>query len=130
LARWYRRLFAEAGVVELAPVELPALPSGSPAYVEQVRRGYELLAGVRDGQDPGEPMPFARRFAASWCGLSEHQAREGIEELQRLGVIVKVGEHASAAGRRMNLYRPGHGAATRRIERRPSDRVLSARSAR
>lgn len=124
LARWYRRLFAEAGVVDLAPVELPPLPPGTPAYVEQVRRGYQLLAAVRDGQGATEPMPFTRRFAASWCGVTEHEAREAIAELRRLGIIEKVGEHPAGA-RRMNLYRPGPGPnALRRGQREVPDREL------
>jgi hypothetical protein len=123
LARWWRRLFAEAGVIDLAAVAVPSLPPGAPAHVERVRGGFELLVQVRESRDAGEPMPFARRFAADWCGVSERQAREGIAELKRLGIIKKVGEHPSGHGQPMHLYRPGSGPATlQRAERRTLNR--------
>jgi Bifunctional DNA primase/polymerase, N-terminal len=124
-ARWYRRLFAEAGVIALPDLALAALPPGTPAYVERVRQGFLLLLRVRDGKDPGEPMPFTRGFARDWCGgISEHHARSGIAELKRLAVIEKVGEHPAGAGRRsMDLFRPGPGPSTlQRAEARARDR--------
>lgn len=80
------------------------------------------LRHYRDGQDPGEPMPYTRRFAAEWCGLTEWQAREGIDELRRLRVIEAVDEF-TAGPRSMNLYRPGPGPTTLQRGERTAGRL-------
>lgn len=128
-SRWYDRLFAEASVIDLPAIELPALPPGTPLHVERVRQGFNLLVRVRDSREPGEAMPFTRGFAGDWCGgISEHQTRNGIEELRRLRIMEKVAEHPAPGGcRPMDLFRPGPGPTTlQRAERRGQ----SARAAR
>jgi hypothetical protein len=66
--------------------------------------GIELMLGLRDA-DPGgsdylEPFAWGRRFAAAWCGMSERQARTGIDRLKAEGVLVKAAELPSSRGRR------------------------------
>ena len=110
MAMWYRRLFHEAGVRSLAHVEVPSLPPGASENAYRVRRGFELLLGIREASEPGAGTPFTRRFAAVWCGLSERRARAGIAELERHRVIAKVGEtRVPGQPRPVHLYRPGAG---------------------
>lgn len=106
--RWWDRLFWEAGLLDVAPAALPSLPSDADEVLRRVAQGFAILVALQAQRDPDEPVVFARHFAAAWCGVSEQQARRAIIELQRRGVIEKVGEHC-AGGRRHNLWVPGRG---------------------
>lgn len=90
-ARWYRRLFHEAGVLPAHP-KLPELPAELSPGASQLAKGFALLLALRELDDNG-PAPYTRRFASAWCGMGERQAGEGLKELVGAGVLVKAEEH-------------------------------------
>jgi len=104
-ARWYDRLFAEAGLIQLPSIAVPPFQKRVAKSAEKVREGFELLLRIRERHEPGEPIPFTRSFATCWCGVSEDQARDAIMLMRTQGVIIRVGEHR-IGGRSMYLYRP------------------------
>ena len=106
-ARWYSRLFHEAGWLIPERVDLPPVPR-RPESLRRVADGFGLLLGLRWLRDPGLPTPFTWRFAAAWCGLSEKTAGQATRELLALDVIRKVGEHPGR-GRPTSLFLPGEG---------------------
>jgi hypothetical protein len=87
LAVWRLRLAAEVGQLEPVAFEVPPAPRA----LEPVYTGFLYLLGIRWAVSPGEPAPFSRRFAASWCGVSEWEARDALTELQRRGLLVPAG---------------------------------------
>jgi hypothetical protein len=93
LAIWKLRLLAEADLLD--PVELiaPSLPDGADEVLQRVWRGFLFLVGCRWAHEPGVGAPFARRFAAAWCGLSEWDVREAFGRLTRLGLVLPAGEY-------------------------------------
>ena len=106
-ARWYRRLFYEAGVLP-APLRPLELPPGLSGEARRLAHGFALLLALRELADGG-PTPYTRSFAGPWCGMGERQAGEGITELRRAGVLVKAAQQGA-----MNLYLPVRGAQSRR----------------
>jgi hypothetical protein len=86
LAVWRLRLAAEVGQLERVGFDAPSVPRG----LEPVWAGFLFLLGIRWAVSPGEPAPFTRRFAASWCGVSEWEARDAVTELQRRGLLSPV----------------------------------------
>lgn len=99
-ARWYRRLFFDAGLIAVDVMQV-LVPDGCSAAARKVAEGFGLLLGIRNLTDGG-PAPFTRTFAAAWCGIGERQAGDGITELLDAGVIHKAGRYG-----RTNLYLPG-----------------------
>jgi Bifunctional DNA primase/polymerase, N-terminal len=87
LAVWRLRLAAEVGQLEPVSFDAPAVPRG----LEPLWAGFLYLLGIRWTVSPGEPAPFTRRFAAAWCGVSEWEARDGLAELQRRGLLSPAG---------------------------------------
>jgi hypothetical protein len=83
LAIWRLRLAAEVGAIEPVRFEAPSVG----AELESLWTGFLYLLGCRWHVSPGEPAPFTRRFAASWCGVSDWQARDGLAELHRIGLF-------------------------------------------
>jgi len=118
-ARWYLRLFHEAGVLRPLPVELPRLPSAARDSTRKVASGFALLLGLRWlTEGPGEPAPFARSFAAVWCGIGERAAGEAIRELLALDVIRQQEKHRAGA-KAMRLFLPGSGTPKKVAEGEP-----------
>jgi hypothetical protein len=105
-ARWYQRLFYEAGVLP-APLRPLELPPGLSGEARRLAHGFALLLALRELADGG-PTPYTRSFAGPWCGMGERQAGEGITELLRAGVLVKAAQQGA-----MNLYLPVRGAQSR-----------------
>lgn len=106
---WKVRLVLEAGVLDSPLVALPPLPADATKYALRVHEGLRLFVAVRTLTDkPGKPFPFARSFAAEWCGLGLEQANAGIKSLVRAGVLVKVGS-VPAGPYKANLYVVGTG---------------------
>jgi hypothetical protein len=93
MARWRERLHHDSGL--LAPRPTPDLPSGLSASGVAVGEGWRLLVGLRgllreEQWCHSEPFKFARDFVMAWCGVSNEQAKVGVRELERVGVLVRV----------------------------------------
>jgi hypothetical protein len=106
-ARWYTRLFYEAGLIETVSVEVPT--NGLDAIEKKLAVGFALLLGLNWIREPDEPAPFTRRFAAAWCGVSEREAAGALQALRRRDVIRVVDEHPRTGGGTFPLYLPGTG---------------------
>ena len=104
---WYRRVFYDAGVIQVRPIDLPALRPWASRDAVIVRDGFASLAALRYLDTGPQPVAFTKRFAAAWCGLSENRAYVAICLLRRRGVIRKVGEAADERGHRPFLYMAG-----------------------
>jgi hypothetical protein len=91
VALWAHRIAFETGAIELPEVDAVALPAGSPT-VATVYHDFILLVRCRWADEPGAPVAFGRAWAASWCGVTEDEARAAIDELRRLGLIREVGK--------------------------------------
>jgi hypothetical protein len=105
-ARWYRRLFYEAGVLKVERSPLNA--EGCSQDARKVAQGFSLLHDLR-AIDDDEPMPFARAFAGPWCGMHPLAAYRGLRELHARGVIVKAAMHG-----RTRLWLPAEPTTKRR----------------
>jgi hypothetical protein len=85
----------------------PKLPRDIDRVTLRVVEGFVLLAALRGHRDPGEPVPYTRRFIADWCGgLTEYAAEKAKLRALELGALVKDGEHRKG-GQRTSLYRIG-----------------------
>jgi hypothetical protein len=82
-----------------------ALPSRVPESVVRVWDGFTLLVACRWARFPGEPVVFAKEFAARWCGITESSAFRGKGWLIERGFLQKVGE-TTVSGRRTSLWLP------------------------
>jgi len=111
-ARWYARLFYEAGLIKPVSIQVPT--DGLDAVEKTVADGFALLLALNWIKKPGEPAAFTRRFAAAWCGTSEREAARALQGLRRRDVIRVVGEHERRGGGRFPLYLPGTGLARNR----------------
>jgi Bifunctional DNA primase/polymerase, N-terminal len=86
-ALWKLDLLVRAGLVEPVVLDAP----DAPLHLRVVWRGFLRLLSLRWLTTPGSPTPFARSFAAPWCGLSEHEIRVGFHELCELGFVRSAG---------------------------------------
>jgi hypothetical protein len=113
-AVWKLDLLRAAGLIEPAPVALPALPVEASEAARLLRDRFAVLLGLRALRGDGdEAAPFTKRFAADWCGVSETTALRALCELRQHGVIVRAGETKSRGGRSpASLYIPGRIEAT------------------
>lgn len=95
-ARWRERLDYEAGVLGRGPLRL-LVPDCASSAARFVATGIGLLVGLRDPRWPQtEPFVFAREFAMAWCCVSSKVARNGIAELEGLGLIERAGRTGRA----------------------------------
>lgn len=107
-ARWWLRLWSDAGLIEPLEVLMPPLPEGTPASVGKVADGFALLVGLRWlVEAPGEPVVFSHRFAAAWSGVALETASKAIRAMLRLGVIHRVGQVGVSHQKPMWGYLPG-----------------------
>lgn len=104
-ARWWLRLWHDVGLLPVQPVALP-LGLGATDLERKLAQGFGLLLALRHTCENG-PIPFTRRFAVTWCAVSDWHARKGIESLLRHRVICKDDEHETPEGRKLYLYLPG-----------------------
>ena len=104
-ARWWLRLWHDVGLLPVQPVPLP-LGLGASDLERKIAQGFALLLALRHTCENG-PTPFTRRFAVTWCAVSDWHARKGIESLLRHGAIRKDDEHETSEGRKLYLYLPG-----------------------
>jgi hypothetical protein len=105
--RWQARLLIDAGVLSPAETDLPRLRSDAPDAARWVYDGFRLLLGCKWLDDVGVSTTFSRRFAAAWCGISVHEAQEGIRWLEKHGYLVRVGEVDGQFKRGALLWLPG-----------------------
>ena len=102
VARWSERLDYDAGLVVPRAVD-HELPGEVSSTALAVAEGVLLLLALRDERWAGQGFTFSRGFAMAWCGVSEHAARQGIEELRGSGFLAVDGMQGRAL-----LYRlPG-----------------------
>lgn len=101
LALWKLDLLERAELVEPYQVAAP----GVPERYELVWAGFLRLLGLRWLTTPGSPAPFARAFAAPWCGLAVHEFRVAFDELRRAGFIRPAGVDAQG----LRLWLPCEG---------------------
>jgi hypothetical protein len=91
-------LLRELGWIEPAPVLIRVLPDTASKAAKVLRERFAVLMGLRALRSDGkEAVPYSKRFAADWCGLSPSTALRGITELFDNGVIVHAGSHASSS---------------------------------
>lgn len=100
-ARWRERLDHEAGLLEVRPVPF-TIPGDLSAAGLAVADGWRLLVGLRDERFGTDPFVFARRFVMAWCGVNDHEAREGVSELVSRRLMVFAGTRG-----RTKLWHPG-----------------------
>lgn len=91
LGRWSYRLAAEEGLLVLETPQAAPLPAGMPQFVLNVWRGFLLLVGCAWTHTYGIPVGFERRFAASWCEVTEDEARAAINMLRDSGYMIHKG---------------------------------------
>lgn len=103
VSRWAERLDWEAGLLEERPVPIVIPDDLSPA-AQKALEGVRLLLALRSQTAwIDETFTFARRFCRAWCGLTDSEARAGVEELRARRVLVRTG----AARRGAITYRLG-----------------------
>jgi hypothetical protein len=89
---WQRLLEVEATLADIPVVEIPARARELSPKAQRLARGYARLCAIRADLELGtEPVPYTRRFAGPWNGMTKDAARRPLEELY--GVLVKAGEH-------------------------------------
>jgi hypothetical protein len=98
---WHADLYRLAGLLEPVALEAPEVP----LHLREVWRGFLRLLSLRWLTTPGSPTPFARSFAAPWCGLTEHEVRVGFRELRSLGFV----RFAGGDARGLALWLPCEG---------------------
>jgi hypothetical protein len=92
----------EHGEIELPDVAFMPCPDEA---LRKVWDGVHLLFRVRFSRYMNCPVPLSRRFLFDWCGVSEREARTGVENLVAAGAVraVAVMRHK---GWWMPLYLP------------------------
>jgi hypothetical protein len=92
-SRWTERLDWRADLHDRSSLAIP-VPDRITAGGRKLAHGIGLLVGLRDPAiwPLDEPFTFAREFRMAYCGVSNSVARRGMEELERLRVIARVGK--------------------------------------
>jgi hypothetical protein len=103
------RLLARADLLVLPEVPLVPLEPAEPAFLEPVYEGFHDLLRCRWAYEPGNSVPFARRFAEIWCGVPRAQVEAATLRLRWRDYMRVVGEEPSGKFRPMYLYLPGDG---------------------
>jgi Bifunctional DNA primase/polymerase, N-terminal len=91
LATWKLILLAEAGVLPARPLMPMPVPAQASERARQVYDRFMFVLGCRWNYTHGEPMPFSQRFGAALTGLSPSQVWWATRELERLGLLERVG---------------------------------------
>jgi hypothetical protein len=78
-------------------IKAPTLPHDTPYYAKLVYEGFVHLLATKWLYEKA-PTPFARRFAAPWCGVDERHFHEAFVWLLQRGFIRGIGDfHQSMA---------------------------------
>jgi hypothetical protein len=96
-ALWATRLAAKEGLVDLPHVPARELEPGTSAIASGVFGSFLLLVACKWHRFPGSAVLFSRSFAASWCQVTEDEARRATNVLQACGAIVCVGRWTGRA---------------------------------
>jgi hypothetical protein len=96
-ALWATRLAAEDGLIDLPYVPARELEQGTSATASRVFEGFLLLVACKWHRFPGSAVLFSRSFAASWCQVTEDEARTATNILQACGAIVCAGRWTGRA---------------------------------
>jgi hypothetical protein len=91
LGRWSYRLASEQGLLVLETPPADPLPAHMPPLVAKTWRGFLLLVACAWTHTYGIPVGFERRFAASWCEITEDEARMAIDLLRDSGYMIERG---------------------------------------
>jgi hypothetical protein len=100
--RWKRRALLEAGLVGMPDVTLANLPDDASESTRLLWNAIQLLVRVRmlGGERAADALPLSRPFLRHWTPASERGTRTGMETLERLGLIWRVGSYTKSSGRR------------------------------
>jgi hypothetical protein len=101
LATWSLRLAHDAGALKVHVPPPPPLQNQAAAKVLAGFLELWVLRSWPEEPSPTDLLPFTPRFAASWCSVSELQAKRALDFLcHQLWLSVE-------RGVRFRLYRPG-----------------------
>jgi hypothetical protein len=109
VAKWWYRLLAEAGALELPVLNLVP-PEGERA--KRLARGIKLLIQVGAARDGSDPLAFpgitlTPTFGPSWIGVSRATFTRAKGDLIESGWLTKVGTAPSRfAGTPTSLWLP------------------------
>jgi hypothetical protein len=93
-AKWKLRLAIDCGIVSRPKLVLPGLPEDAADTEKRTWHGIVSLLEVErccGCHPPGSALMATPAFMAPWCGISEHEARDGISRLRRRSFLVKRG---------------------------------------
>ena len=101
---WRLRLMVEEGMLEPEPVRMRAVPDEASELLRRYCEGFRLLIASRSchPKTVAASAPFAKAFAARWCGIPEGSIWAVHQEAIRYDLIMFAGLHKGQA-----LYRPG-----------------------
>jgi hypothetical protein len=100
---WATRFDIERGAREPVTINTPELPADVEPAVRKYWNGFLLLLSCRwlHAEYFGNPAPFSHKFAVTWCGVTENEAKHARAELVRLGFMFEDGK-----ARLTKLWRP------------------------
>lgn len=102
---FYRRLWRDAGVIELNPWPLPPLTEDASADLRRLREGFALLLTIRRLDDPKVAVAMTGRFGQLWTGVSEELIKPLRNDLAKRGILNKDGTTRGSS--RTTLFIPG-----------------------
>jgi hypothetical protein len=97
ISRWHELLLYEAGLLKPRPVSM-YLPEDLSPWAMRVGNAIHLMLGLRWEGWRGDRFTWARRMSRARTGLTDSQARAGIEELESRRAIVRAGRSRGAYG--------------------------------
>jgi hypothetical protein len=97
---WMLILLVEARLVEPAPVSLPALPGGAPAFVRQAYDRLLLYLGARwlNPADRGSWFPLSVRFRRALFALPYRKCKDAMAYFLEHGILDPQGRGAGPRG--------------------------------
>jgi hypothetical protein len=100
--RWKDRLDLAAGLLSPVPVTV-AVPDWAPVHVRLVARSLALTLGLREaggGFGVRHATTFVRSFICDTTGVTDDQARQALDVLERHGSIRRKNDPVPIKGRR------------------------------
>jgi hypothetical protein len=107
LAIWGIRLLLESSVIPMPLLHAAPLPESVSQGIKQLYDGFILRVAVSMVYSGRLlPVAFSQRFASTWCGVSEWDAKTGLGLLKEHGYMVAVDSTRSRYGKPMQLFLP------------------------